>query len=169
MAAPLTMVTTTARGAAVIERVRAIVLTPANTILVIKRTRPGEAPYCVLPGGHLDETDNSLEDALRRELREELAGDATILRLVDVIYRETERQYFYLATMDTWSFADRTGPEFSEPGRGSYELEEISSRPEAVAAIALKPDEIAVFLASALSSPGGLAALPDLREWGRAQ
>jgi 8-oxo-dGTP pyrophosphatase MutT (NUDIX family) len=129
----------------------------------------GEAPYCVLPGGHLDETDNSLEDALRRELREELAGDATILRLVDVIYRETERQYFYLATMDTWSFADRTGPEFSEPGRGSYELEEISSRPEAVAAIALKPDEIAVFLASALSSPGGLAALPDLREWGRAQ
>ena len=142
-----------------IERVRAIVLTPANTILVIKRTRPGEAPYCVLPGGHIDETDDSLEDALRRELREELAGDATILRLVDVIYRETERQYFYLATMDTWSFADRTGPSSANQA-GQDELEEISSRPEAVAAVA-KPDEIAVFLASALSNPGGLAALPD--------
>ncbi len=152
-----------------IERVRAIVLTLANTFLIIKRTRPGAAPYWVLPGGHADDTDNSLEDALRRELREEFGGDATILRLVQVLDRETERQYFYLATMDNWSFADRTGPEFSEPGRGSYELEEISCHAEAVAAIALKPDEIAVFLSSALSGPGGLAALPDLQEAGRAK
>jgi len=136
----LTIVTTTFTGAAVIERVRAIVVTPANSMLVIKRTRPGTAPYWVLPGGHADDTDNSLEDALRRELREELGGEATVLRLVDVLQRETERQYFYLATMDNWSFADRTGPEFSEPGRGSYELEEIPSRAEAVAAIDLKPN-----------------------------
>lgn len=152
-----------------IERVRAIVLTPANTILVIKRTRPGAAPYWVLPGGHIDETDNSLEDALRRELREELGGDTTILRLVNVIHRETERQHFYLATMDEWSFADRTGPEFSEPGRGSYELEEIPSHADDIEAIDLKPDEIALFLASTLRSTGGLAALPDLREIGRAK
>ena len=152
-----------------IERVRAIVLTPANTMLVIKRTRPGAAPYWVLPGGHTDETDNSLEDALRRELREELGGDATILRLVDVIHRETERQYFYLATMDRWSFADRTGPEFSEPGRGTYELEEIPSDADDVEAIDLKPDEIAEFLTNALRGTGGLAALPDLREMGWAR
>jgi 8-oxo-dGTP pyrophosphatase MutT (NUDIX family) len=169
MAAPLTIVTTRVRGAAVIKRVRAIVLTPANTMLVIKRTRPGAAPYCVLPGGHADETDNSLEDALRRELREELGGDATILRLVDVIQRETERQYFYLATMDRWSFADRTGPEFSEPGRGTYELEEIPSHADDVDAIDLKPDEIAEFLTNALRGTGGLGALPDLRETGRAR
>lgn len=152
-----------------IERVRAIVLTPANTMLVTKRTRPGAAPYWVLPGGHMDETDNSLEDALRRELREELGGDATILRLVDVIHRGTERQYFYLATMDRWSFADRTGPEFSEPGRGTYELEEIPSHADDVEAIDLKPDEIAEFLTNALRGTGGLAALPDLREMGWAR
>ena len=161
-------------------------------MLVIKRTRPGAAPYWVLPGGHTDETDNSLEDALRRsarnaapscawdngrrssgpgrrELREELGGDATILRLVDVIHRETERQYFYLATMDRWSFAGRTGPEFSEPGRGTYELEEIPSHADHVEAIDLKPDEIAEFLTNALRGTGGLAALPDLREMGWAR
>jgi 8-oxo-dGTP pyrophosphatase MutT (NUDIX family) len=138
-------------------------------MLVIKRTRPGAAPYWVLPGGHKDETDNSLEDALRRELREELGGDATILRLVDVIHRETERQYFYLATMDRWSFAGRTGPEFSEPGRGTYELEEIPSHADHVEAIDLKPDEIAEFLTNALRGTGGLAALPDLREMGWAR
>ncbi|MDR0343004.1 MAG: NUDIX domain-containing protein [Nocardiopsaceae bacterium] len=149
-----------------IERVRAIALTPADAVLVIKRTRPGAAPYWVLPGGHADDTDSSLEDALRRELREELAGEPTILRLVDVIHRETERQYFYLATMNHWSFPDRTGPEFSEPGRGSYELEEIPAHAEAIEAIDLKPGEIAEFLTDALRSTGGLAALPDLRESG---
>jgi len=150
----------------VIERARAIVLTPANTILVIKRTRQGAAPYWVLPDGHADGTDNSLEDALRRELREELGAEAAILHLVNVIHRETERQYFYLATMDNWSFVDRTGHEFSEPGRGSYELEEIPGYAADVEAIDLKPEEITEFLTSALR---GLAALPDLREMGRAR
>ena len=147
-----------------IERVRAIVLTPNNTILTIKRTKPGTPPYWVLPGGHTDEGDSTLEDALRRELREELGGDATIQRLIEVIHKENERQYFYLATMESWSFADRTGPEFLEPGRGTYELEEIPCNADAAAAIDLKPSEIATFIGNALSGAGGLAALPDLRE-----
>lgn len=147
-----------------IERVRAIVVTPAETLLVIKRTRPGAAPYWVLPGGHADDADSSLEDALRRELREELGGDATVLRLVEVLRRESERQYFYLATIDAWSFDDRTGPEFGERGRGSYELEEIPSEADAIAAIDLRPEEIARLLVSTLRGDGGLADLPDLRQ-----
>lgn len=146
-----------------IERVRAIVITPNGTMLLIKRTKPEASPYWVLPGGHTDEGDASLEDALRRELREELGGDATIQRLVDVMHRDSERQYFYLTTMDSWSFADRTGPEFSDPGRGTYELEEIPCDADALAAIDLKPSEIATFLTHALRT-GDLAALPDLRE-----
>jgi ADP-ribose pyrophosphatase YjhB (NUDIX family) len=153
----------------VIERVRAIILTPRNTIIVIKRTRPGVAPYWVLPGGHAEDADDSLEDALRRELREELGGDSNIYRLIDVINRENERQYFYLVSMAAWSFADKTGPEFSEAGRGIYELEEIPGHADAIEAIDLKPVEIAAFLTNALRSDGGLAALPDLRETGRAR
>lgn len=147
-----------------IERVRAIVLTPNGTMLIIKRTKPETPPYWVLPGGHADEGDASLEDALRRELREELGGDATVRGLVDVIHRESERQCIFLATMDNWSFANRTGPEFSEPGRGIYELEEVRCDAGAVATIDLKPSEVGTFLAGALRSAGGLDALPDLRE-----
>ena len=49
-----------------IERVRAILIIPAVTMLVIKRTKPGIPPYWVLPGGRVDEADRSLEDALCR-------------------------------------------------------------------------------------------------------
>lgn len=148
-----------------IERVRAILITPAMTMLVIKRTKPGIPPYWVLPGGHADEADRSLEDALCREVREELGGDATIVGLVNVLERETERQYFYLARISQWSFADRTGPEFSEAGRGSYELEEIPATAKAVASLDLKPREIAAVITGALRD-GRLFALPDLRGTG---
>lgn len=40
---------------------------------------------------------------------------------------------------------------------------------DAIAAIELKPDEIARFLVNALRSDGGLAALPDLRQVDRAK
>ncbi len=150
-----------------IERVRAILLTPANTMLVIKRTKPGIAPYRVLPGGHADENDSSLDAALHREIREELAGDAKVLRLLYVLQRDTERQYFYLARIRRWSFADRTGPEFKEAGRGRYELEEVPVTAEAVAALDLKPREIVTVITDALQHEGGLFALPDLRETGR--
>ena len=129
-------------------------------MLTIKRTRPGMNPYWVLPGGHVCESDASLEEALARELYEELAADISSPRLVHVLEHEAERQYFYLARAGRWSFADKTGPEFSEPGRGSYVLEEIPLIARAITAVNLKPDEIAAFLTAALRKHGGLAALP---------
>ena len=152
-----------------IERVRAIVLDPRQ-----HHARPQAHPArrgAVLgtSGRPTDETDNSLEDALRRELREELGGDATILRLVDVIHRETERQYFYLATMDRWSFARQNRARVQRTRARHIELEEIPSHADDVEAIDLKPDEIAEFLTNALRGTGGLAALPDLREMGWAR
>jgi ADP-ribose pyrophosphatase YjhB (NUDIX family) len=147
----------------VIERVRAIPVTPANTMLAIRRLNRGVAPYWVLPGGHVEDGDSSLEAALRRELREELAGAATILRRVAVLEGRTERQHFYLAAISSWSFADRSGPEFSETGRGCYELEEIPLTVEAMNGIDLKPAAIATLIKECLHREGDILALPDLR------
>ena len=66
--------------------------------------------------------------------------------------------------MDSWSFACGTGPEFREPGRGTYALEEIPCEAATMAAIDLKPSEIATFLGCALRHASGLAGLPDLRD-----
>lgn len=49
-----------------IERVRAILITPSGTMLTIRRNRPGQPVYWVLPGGHVDTGDADAETALRR-------------------------------------------------------------------------------------------------------
>ncbi|MEU2670071.1 NUDIX domain-containing protein [Streptomyces sp. NPDC007164] len=135
-----------------IERVRAVLVTTDDTMLVIRRTRPGIPEYWVLPGGGVEPTDESREAALHREIHEEIAGRADIIRLLHTMESDDERQLFYLARVATWSFDDRTGPEFSAEGRGEYALEEISLTTEGLDGIDLKPEEIAHVLRGVISA-----------------
>ncbi|MEU7556780.1 NUDIX hydrolase [Streptomyces eurythermus] len=144
-----------------IERVRAILITADNTMLVIRRTRPGIPEYWVLPGGGVEPGDESREAALHREIHEEIAGKADIVRLLHTMESDDERQLFYLARIATWSFEDRTGPEFSSEGRGEYALEEIPLTTEGLDGIDLKPEEIAHVLRGAIAA-GSLAAEASL-------
>lgn len=133
-----------------IERVRAILVTPADTMLLIKRVRPGIPPYWVFPGGGVEPTDETLKAALHREIHEELAGHAKVVMPFHVIERDDEREHFYLATIEDWSFDDRNGPEFSEAGRGEYYLDEVPLTVEAIDDLNLKPDEAAALLRDAI-------------------
>ena len=144
------------------DRVRAVLITSQNELLTIRRDRPGSPTYRVLPGGHVEPGDASLEDALLREVREELAGEPAIRSLLRVVGSDTDRQYFYLATIDTWAFDQRIGPESDEPGRGQYAIDLIPLTGEDIARSNIKPEEIADFLCHALSE-GGLFAQPDHR------
>ncbi|MFI7709058.1 NUDIX domain-containing protein [Nonomuraea sp. NPDC049480] len=80
------------------ERVRAILVTGDGHLLTIKRVRHGASPYWVLPGGGVEPGDATLEDALQRELDEEIAGEADVHALVHVLEAGADRQYFFLAT-----------------------------------------------------------------------
>lgn len=91
------------------ERVRAVLVTADDTMLVIRRTRPGIPEYWVLPGGGVEPSDESREAALHREIHEEIAGKADIIRLLHTRESDDERQLFYLARNATRSFDDRTG------------------------------------------------------------
>ncbi|MGW2205459.1 NUDIX hydrolase [Streptomyces sp. NPDC001774] len=134
-----------------IERVRAVLVTADDTMLVIRRTRPGIPEYWVLPGG-VELSDESREAALHREIHEEIAGKANIVRLLHTMETDDERQLFYLARIATWSFDDRTGPEFSAEGRGEYALEEVPLTLEELDGIDLKPEEIAHVLRGAVGA-----------------
>ncbi|MFG2845733.1 NUDIX domain-containing protein [Kitasatospora sp. NPDC048296] len=140
------------------HRVRAVLLTPNNTMLLIKRIRPGIDPYWVIVGGKIEPTDASPEEALLREVREEIAGEAEIVSLLHAIETADERQDFYLATIEKWSFEDRTGPEFSQEGRGEYILEEIPLTTDALDAVNLLPQDFAAVLREAVERGELLAA-----------
>src|SRR5690242_19582452 len=107
-------------------RVRAVLITPTGTTLLMKRIRPQIDPYWVLVGGQVEDTDPDHEAALLREIREEIAGKASILRLFHQTTNGSgETEYIYLARIEKWNFADRTGPEFERDDRGAYVLDEI--------------------------------------------
>jgi ADP-ribose pyrophosphatase YjhB (NUDIX family) len=146
------------------DRVRALLVTPDHDLLTIKRIRPGQDPYWVLPGGGV-EAGEDLETALARELREEIAATAHVHSLLYVLERGPERQSFYLARVHSWSAdpGDRSGPEFADPANGEFHLQAMPLTAEALMAIDLKPDELAEFLVSHLGAGSDLFALADLR------
>lgn len=148
------------------QRVRAILVTPGDDLLTIRRVRPGQPPYWVLPGGHVEPGEDPLT-ALDRELREEIAATARVHSLLHVLDRDGERQCFYLARALDWSgdASARTGPEFTDPdpGRGEYHLQAVPLTAEAISAIDLKPDELAKVLLHHLRDGTDLFTLPDLR------
>ncbi len=97
------------------ERVRAVLVTPKGTTLLVKRVRPGVDRYWAIVGGGVEESDATREEALLREVREEIAGDAEIVRLLhEMENAKGEKECFYLARVNTWDFENR--PARSLPG-----------------------------------------------------
>ena len=74
-----------------------------------------------------------------------------------------ERQHFYLGRITSWDFAARAGPEFSEPGRGTCQLEQIPLTAAGLGAIDLKSAAVAGLLRDLIASGRDLFTLPDLR------
>lgn len=146
------------------NRVRALLITPDGDLLTIRRVRPGQDPYWVLPGGGV-EPGEDLDAALARELREEIAATADVHSLVYVLGQGGDRQYIYLARAHAWSPepGDRTGPEFTNLSRGDYHLQPIPLTAPALAAINLKPNALARHLLGHLRAGTDLFTLPDLR------
>lgn len=146
------------------DRVRALLVTPDGGLLMIRRVRPGQDPYWVLPGGGVEDREDQ-ETALARELTEEAAATASIHSLLHILCHPGDHQYFYLARAHSWSAsaADRSGPEFTDPARGEYHLQVVPLTVEALEQINLKPDALAQFLLSHLRNGTDLFTLPDLR------
>ncbi|GAB2468694.1 hypothetical protein GCM10027187_41110 [Streptosporangium sandarakinum] len=140
-------------------RVRGVLITPTAHLLTIKRVRAGMAPYWVLPGGGVEDGDASLEAALHREIHEELAGEATIHSLIHIAEGD-DRQHVFLARLHSWDPARRSGPEFTDPARGEYIIEEVPLTAAGLARINLVPVSIAQLLAE---HAGELFQFPDLR------
>ncbi|MDX6313757.1 MAG: hypothetical protein QOF44_3221, partial [Streptomyces sp.] len=58
----------------VVKRTARAILLDGDSLVLIKRTKPGLSPYWITPGGGVDPGDATIVDALHRELDEELGA-----------------------------------------------------------------------------------------------
>jgi ADP-ribose pyrophosphatase YjhB (NUDIX family) len=119
-------------------------------LVLIKRTRSGQAPYWTAPGGGAEGTDASIEAALHRELAEELGAQVSGASRVFLFSSPSDAgvdvQYFFVARLTRLDEMERSGPEFEDVSRGGYDLDRIDLRGDALGSIDLKPAELKEFI-----------------------
>jgi 8-oxo-dGTP diphosphatase len=102
------------------SRAAAIVI-HGNEIALIKRRREGRL-YYVFPGGQLEDKE-SPEQAVVREVEEELGLKVDVERLMVTVLHRNKMQYYFLTRITGGKFGTGIGPEMQglyPPERGSY-------------------------------------------------
>lgn len=129
---------------------RAILIDQSDRLVLVKRTKPEQPAYWTAPGGGVEETDASLEGALRRELAEELGAEVAGPSRVFLCSSPSDNglvvQHFFLARLVTMDESARSGPEFEDPTRGSYVVDRVNLRGDDVASLDVKPSALKDFI-----------------------
>jgi 8-oxo-dGTP pyrophosphatase MutT (NUDIX family) len=130
-----------------IQRVRAILLTEDNRLMLIKRIKPNNIePYWVAPGGGVEDKDIDLFDTLERELSEELGARAVVLELAFVLHHEKAEknleEHFFICRLLDYDLSQRYGPEFNDPSKGEYIPDEIELTVQSIESLNIKTVEL---------------------------
>jgi 8-oxo-dGTP pyrophosphatase MutT (NUDIX family) len=129
---------------------RAILIDDGARLVLIRRTRPGRPTYWTTAGGGVEESDASVEAAMRREVLEELGaecGEASqVLLACGQAPRGVQVQHFFVTRLVRLDPAARTGPEFLDPSRGTYDVDYVDLRGDALTDLDLRPAELRDFI-----------------------
>ncbi|KIZ19345.1 NUDIX domain-containing protein [Streptomyces natalensis] len=147
---------------------RAILLDGADLVL-IKRTKPGRAPYWITPGGGVESGDATVVDALHRELDEELGAKVkdVVPVFVDTVEHFSEGgvdgvkvQHFFVCRLDSMDLSRRHGPEVEEPC-GDYEVVRVPFTRVGIASVEVVPLSLRHYLDGNIEGVRAMHA-PDL-------
>jgi len=111
------------------QRVGAIIIDDEDMVLM-KRTKKDTLVYWCFPGGEV-EKDESLEEALVRECKEELGIEVKVLRLIAEEefdgHEKPQMEYFYLCKKVGGILGTGDGPEYGEHNEyyGIHEPEKV--------------------------------------------
>lgn len=128
--------------------VRALLLDDDDRLIVFRRFVEGRGVYYTAPGGKIDPGEDD-ETALRRELFEELgatAGELHYLFEAPATDRHPSAHRFYGTRLVSMDLSLRTGTEFSDPAKGTYDVERIACRSKDLRAFPWVPPELALYL-----------------------
>lgn len=140
-------------------------------LILIKRTKPGEDPYWITPGGGVEAGDETVIAALHREVDEELGAKVvdvvpafvdTVLHVPDpadpddrTVPGGVKVQHFFVCRLASMDLALRHGPEVDEP-RGTYEVVRVPFTREGIASVEVVPASLRDYL---LENVEGVRAL----------
>lgn len=141
--------------------VRALLLDEDDELIVFRRFVEGRGVYYSAPGGKIEENEDD-ETALRRELFEELG--ATVGELHYLFEASGNDRYptahrFYATRLVSMDITLRTGTEFSNPAKGTYDVERIACGSSKT--FPFVPPELARYLRDHADDLPGLVAKPD--------
>jgi ADP-ribose pyrophosphatase YjhB (NUDIX family) len=129
---------------------RAVLIDDLGRLMLIRRTKPGQAPYWTAPGGGVEDTDASVAAALYRELAEELGAQVTDASQVFLFSSPSDAgvavQHFFVVRLASLDESARSGPEISDPSRGGYELVRVDLLGDDLADVDLKPTALKEFI-----------------------
>ncbi|WP_160049936.1 NUDIX domain-containing protein [Nocardiopsis sp. FR4] len=144
------------------QSARAILFDSEGRLVFFKRTKPGQEPYWTSVGGRLEPEDADAEAALHREVLEELGGKIDqvrqVLLITDDLPGGVGLQHVFTARLVSMDLVHRTGAEFTETGRGTYEVVSVPATRAALSEIRLLPSQLAEFVQANVH---GLLALLD--------
>lgn len=150
--------------AEIVKRNARVILLDGDDLVLIKRTKPGCAPYWVTVGGGVEDSDRSIEDTLHREVFEELGATITAPQLVflitDPVGSGIGVQHIFVARLKSMDLAARTGSEFGKPERGAYEVVRIPFTATAVRSVALMPPVLGEYVAANIAALASVANDP---------
>ncbi|MEV6129216.1 NUDIX hydrolase [Streptomyces violaceusniger] len=153
----------------------------APRMILIKRTKPGQAPYWITPGGGMEPEDATVVEALHREVDEELGAKVTdvVPAFVDTVPHPDEGaegaegargsggsggsggvkvQHFFVCRLASMDLTRRHGPEVDEPC-GEYEVVSVPFTREGIASVGVVPPSLRTYLDANIE--GVLALLAD--------
>lgn len=132
------------------------VLLDGDHLLFLRRGWPGLVTYFTTVGGGVEPTDASVEEALRREVLEEIGGTvgpvAEVLTLTDTAGPTTVVEHYYLGRLLALDPARRSGPELDDPDLGDFDPVLVALDPAAVAGPRLQPPELARYVVDHLAA-----------------
>lgn len=135
----------------VVKRAARAILIDDRRLLLIRRTKPGRKPYWTTPGGGVEPGDGSVEQAMVRELREELGAEVSDVQQVFLVSdpvgdTDVSVQHFFVCRLRHLDPDRRCGPEYLEPGRGRYDLDRVLPGGDGSLPVDLKPAAVKAFI-----------------------